>query len=63
VTINYTYDGLSRLTAADYSSGDYYHYAYDAVGNRLTETTAKGETAYTYDPANRLTSVNGQLYK
>jgi RHS repeat-associated protein len=24
------------------------------------ETTAKGETAYTYDPANRLTSVNGQ---
>jgi RHS repeat-associated protein len=33
---------------------------YDAVGNRLTETTAKGETAYTYDPANRLTSVNGQ---
>ena len=60
VTINYTYDGLSRLTAADYSSGDYYHYAYDAVGNRLNETTAKGETAYTYDPANRLTSVNGQ---
>jgi RHS repeat-associated protein len=60
VTINYTYDGLSRLTAANYSSGDYYHYAYDSVGNRLTETTAKGETAYTYDPANRLKSVNGQ---
>ena len=60
VTINYTYDGLSRLTAADYSSGDYYHYVYDSVGNRLTETTAKGETTYTYDPANRLTSVNGQ---
>jgi RHS repeat-associated protein len=60
VTINYTYDGLSRLTAADYSSGDYYHYAYDAVGNRLNETTTKGETAYTYDTANRLTSVNGQ---
>jgi YD repeat-containing protein len=62
VTIAYTYDGLSRLTAADYSSGDYYHYAYDAVGNRLNETTAKGETAYTYDTANRLTSVNGQKY-
>lgn len=31
-----------------------------AVGNRLTETTTKGETAYTYDTANRLTSVNGQ---
>ena len=60
MTINYTYDGLSRLTAADYSSGDYYHYTYDSVGNRLNETTAKGETAYTYDTANRLTSVNGQ---
>ena len=30
------------------------------MGNRLTETTAKGETAYTYDTTNRLTSVNGQ---
>jgi YD repeat-containing protein len=37
------------------------HYAYDSVGNRLTETTSKGETAYTYDTANRLTSVNGQV--
>jgi RHS repeat-associated protein len=60
VTINYTYDGLSRLTAADFNSGDYYHYAYDSAGNRLTEATARGETAYTYDTANRLTSVNGQ---
>jgi hypothetical protein len=35
VTIDYTYDPLYRLTAADYSSGDYFYYGYDAVGNRL----------------------------
>ena len=27
-TIDYTYDPLGRLTAADYSTGDYYHYTY-----------------------------------
>ena len=47
---NYTFDGLSRLTAADDSNGDYYHYAYDSMGNQLTGTTKKGEIAYTYDP-------------
>jgi YD repeat-containing protein len=44
VTIDYTlrqaqgsaYDALNRLTAADYSDGKFYHYAYDEVGNRLT---------------------------
>jgi hypothetical protein len=30
--VDYTYDPLYRLTAADYSTGQYYHYAYDAVG-------------------------------
>src|SRR6185436_20110001 len=28
-TISYTYDSLYRLTAADYSDGQYFHYAYD----------------------------------
>jgi hypothetical protein len=43
VTIDYTYEPLYRLTAADYSTGDFYHYAYDAVGNRLTqESTVSG---------------------
>ncbi|HEU0291236.1 MAG TPA: hypothetical protein VFR47_00770 [Anaerolineales bacterium] len=47
-------------------NGDYYHYLYDAVGNRerqdkfllglLTSDT------YTYDDANRLTSLNGLAY-
>ncbi len=63
--IRYTYDLLSRLTGATYS-GDYaFAYAYDAVGNRTTQTqtiTSTQVTNYVYDAANRLTSVNGQAY-
>ncbi len=66
VTINYTYDPLYRLTAADYSDGEYFHYTYDAMGNRLTQdSTILGlptSTSYTYDNANRLTSVAGVPY-
>jgi YD repeat-containing protein len=57
-TIDYTYDPLCRLTQANYSTGDFYHYAYDAVGNRLTQETFVSGLAttntYTYDIANRL---------
>jgi RHS repeat-associated protein len=66
VTINYTYDPLYRLTAADYSDGKYFHYAYDAVGNRLIQDAnpsgQPASTSYTYDSANRLTSVGGVTY-
>ncbi len=62
VTINYAYDPLYRLTEANYSTGDYYHYAYDAVGNRLSQTTELAVNSYQYDAANRLTSVNGVPY-
>ncbi len=65
-TIMYTYDPLYRLTAADYSTGDYYHYTYDAVGNRLTqEKSVSGQQStdgYQYDIANRLINVNGVDY-
>jgi len=61
-TIAYTYDPLCRLTAADYSGGLYFHYTYDAVGNRLTEVTPGGSVSYVYDIANRLTSVGGVTY-
>ncbi len=65
-TINYTYDPLYRLTEANYSTGDYYHYTYDAVGNRLQQTTMVNGLSsvvdYGYDNANRLTSVNGTTY-
>jgi RHS repeat-associated protein len=57
--ITYTYDPLHRLTGAEYSTGERYEYAYDAVGNRTvyTGTTPLAGTAvttYTYDAANRL---------
>lgn len=60
--IDYTYDNLSRLTAADYSTGGFFHYSYDPRGNRLTQSTISGTTNYTYDAANRLTQVDGQSY-
>jgi RHS repeat-associated protein len=66
-TIDYTYDPLYRLTAADYSGGDYFHYNYDAVGNRLSEEKVVNglplvETEYTYDIANRLATVGAVEY-
>jgi RHS repeat-associated protein len=67
VTIDYTYDPLNRLTAADYNDGTYFHYAYDLVGNRLLqESKVKGITSsidYEYDIANRLTGVGGVPYE
>jgi RHS repeat-associated protein len=59
VTIDYAYDPLYRLTAADYSTGEYFWYTYDAVGNRLTQVTHEGSKAHTYDIANRLIEVDG----
>jgi RHS repeat-associated protein len=61
-TVTYTYDPLYRLTAADFNTGVYFHYTYDATGNRLTEVTRAGTTSYVYDIANRLTSVGGVSY-
>ena len=60
--IDYQYDDLNRLTEANYEDGSYYHYDYDATGNRLSETTMAGTTGYIYDAANRLTSVDGVSY-
>ena len=52
--ISYTYDSLYRLTAATYSTGEYYQYAHDAVGNRLSLTTHEDVINYQYDDANRM---------
>ena len=62
VWINLHAHPLYRLTAANYSNGKYYHYTYDAVGNRLTQNTAAGSTSYAYDSADRLTSAGGVAY-
>jgi RHS repeat-associated protein len=61
-TITFSYDPLYRLTAADYSSGEYFHYTYDEVGNRLTQETHEGANIYTYDIANHLIEVDGVEY-
>ena len=60
--ISYTYDSLHRLTGAEYSTGEFYQYAYDPAGNRLSLTTGGGVVNYQYDADNHLTSVNGQAY-
>ncbi|MBI9051564.1 MAG: Ig-like domain-containing protein [Anaerolineaceae bacterium] len=61
--IDYSYDGLYRLTDADYEDEDtFFHYTYDKVGNRLTQGTADETNTYTYDAANRMTSVDGTSY-
>lgn len=62
VTIDYTYDPLYRLKSADYSTGDYYHYTYDAVGNRLSEITPLATKNFVYDNANRLAIASGIDY-
>ena len=64
--IDYSYDALQRLTAADYSNGDYYHYTYDQVGNRLSQSSSidsvEASVDYTYDDANRLDTVDAVSY-
>ena len=60
--IAYQYDPLNRLKEANYSDGSYFHYIYDEVGNRLSETTLNSTKSYIYDEASRLTSVNGTTY-
>lgn len=62
VTITYIYDSLNRLTLADYSTGIFYGYTYDVVGNRLAEDLLVVDSEYEYDIANRLVSVNGIDY-
>ena len=60
--IAYNYNTLYQLKVAQYSTGAVFSYTYDAVGNRLTQTTITNSTAYTYDSANRLVNVAGQTY-
>jgi YD repeat-containing protein len=45
--ITYTYDHLYRLTGADYSTGETFAYAYDAVGNRTVHTRTITSTTVT----------------
>ena len=61
-----TLPGGTDETAVDYSNGDYYHYNYDAVGNRLQQQTSvnglQSTINYQYDIANRLAGVDNVNY-
>jgi RHS repeat-associated protein len=61
-TIDYSYDTLYRLTAADYDDGTFFHYTYDTVGNRLTQDALGGTDTYAYDEANELIELNGVAF-
>ncbi len=61
VTIDYTYDPLYLLTAADYDTGEFFHFTYDVVGNRMTPETHEETNNYIYDIANRLSEVDGVM--
>jgi RHS repeat-associated protein len=52
----YSYDSRDRLTKScmDEACSRYYEYAYDEVGNRLSQTTQKATTRYSYDAADEL---------
>jgi YD repeat-containing protein len=69
VEITYTYDALNRLTAADYDTGTYFHYEYDAVGNRLEETKkldagspeVVSASVYTNNKLSSITTASGTV--
>jgi RHS repeat-associated protein len=63
----YVYDGANRLASMTLPLNRQWTYGYDAAGNltsvtdangNSTQTTGDGSTAYTYDHAGRLTSID-----
>lgn len=57
-TVTYDYDKLNRLVSKTYSQDDSnVLYLYDQIGNRIGMTDETGESTYTYDIMNRITSV------
>jgi RHS repeat-associated protein len=64
-TIQYVYDGLSRLLSADYYAGEHvsgtpfqqYAYAFDLAGNRTLKDVDGTQTTYTYNEANQITNT------
>jgi RHS repeat-associated protein len=63
VTIDYTYDPLHRLTGAMLSSGEFFQYTYDEVGNRIALDSHLGDRISVYDSANRLIQADGVNYQ
>ena len=61
VTTNFSYDQLNELVAAQLGSLKS-TWAYDTVGNRLTQTSPLGSIAYTYDADDRLLSAGSSSF-
>jgi RHS repeat-associated protein len=67
-TTTYGYDANDRLTSVCFqascpgSNDPFIRWAYDQVGNRLTETRPSGTTSYGYDAADELTSAGATTY-
>lgn len=54
---SFTYDAVTRLTAANRNDGAYAQYSYDSVGNRLTGNDTGTTTTLSYTPnTNKLAS-------
>ena len=65
LSLQYTYDGASKLIAVTDEDGKVVDYGYDTDGN-LSERTVAGNgmtTTYAYDYQNRLTSLKNQTGK
>ena len=65
-TETFTYDASDRLTGVCFQSGTcpggsdpFIRWTYDPVGNRLTETRPAGQTSYSYNSGDELTSRSG----
>lgn len=60
--ISYGYDALSQLLSAVSPSKVRTDYTYDAVGNRLTTTSSRQVTQFTYDAADRLLQAGKRAF-
>ncbi|RIK34409.1 MAG: hypothetical protein DCC55_33140 [Chloroflexi bacterium] len=59
-TTNFNYDDLDRLTGANGPWGSL-QYAYNAAGDRTSETLNGQTTTYAYDPDGLLTNLSGRI--
>ena len=53
-----TYNASGQITHETFADGSHYDYTYDSHNNLLTASDATGITTFTYDSADRMTSVS-----
>jgi YD repeat-containing protein len=62
-TERYEYDLLGRLANVQRSDGSRIFYAYDSMGNRVSETSDGHTTSYEYDAHGRLARKGSEVYQ